>query len=53
MSARVLALGLEQEADELSAIFSTIITNMERRLAKEPPPAKRKTRLRLRIVTPD
>ena len=42
-AARVLALGLEQEADELSAIFSTIITNMERRLAKEPPPARRKT----------
>ena len=32
---RVIDLGLEQEADELSAIFSTIITNMERRLARE------------------
>jgi len=31
---RVMALGLEQEADELSAIFSTIITNMEKRLAR-------------------
>jgi hypothetical protein len=29
-----MALGLEQEADELSAIFSTIITNMEKRLAR-------------------
>jgi len=26
-------LGLEQEADELAAIFATIIMNMERRLA--------------------
>ncbi len=33
--ARVVDLSLEQEADELSAIFSTIITNMERRLARE------------------
>lgn len=32
---RVIALGLEQEADELAAIFSTIITNMENRLARE------------------
>ena len=32
---RVLELGLEQEADELAAIFSTIITNMEIRLARE------------------
>jgi four helix bundle protein len=34
-ASRVMALGLEQEADELSAIFSTIITNMENRLARE------------------
>jgi len=32
---RVVELGLEGEADQLSAIFSTIITNMERRLARE------------------
>ena len=32
---RVAELGLEQEADELCAIFSTIITNMEKRLARE------------------
>ena len=32
---RVVALGLEDEADELCAIFSTIITNMEMRLARE------------------
>ena len=32
---RVIELNLEDEADQLSAIFSTIITNMERRLAKE------------------
>jgi four helix bundle protein len=32
---RVLELGLEQEADELAAIYSTIITNMEIRLAKQ------------------
>lgn len=32
-AARVRELGLAQEADELCAIFSTIITNMERRLA--------------------
>ena len=31
---RVIELNLEDEADQLSAIFSTIITNMERRLAK-------------------
>ena len=31
-SARVEELGLAQEADELCAIFSTIITNMEKRL---------------------
>jgi len=30
---QVVALDLEREADELCAIFSTIITNMERRLA--------------------
>jgi four helix bundle protein len=30
---RVQQLGLTQEADELCAIFSTIITNMEKRLA--------------------
>jgi four helix bundle protein len=34
-AARVKELGLEQEADELCAIFSTIITNMEKRLARE------------------
>ena len=33
-SVRVGELALEQEADELSAIFSTIITNMERRLSR-------------------
>lgn len=33
-SARIVSLGLEQEADELCAIFSTIITNMEKRLAR-------------------
>jgi hypothetical protein len=32
---RVVELGLEQEADELCAIFTTIIMNMERRLARE------------------
>lgn len=31
---RVAELGLEREADELCAIFSTIITNMELRLAE-------------------
>jgi four helix bundle protein len=30
---RVIELGLEQEAEELCAIFATIIINMERRLA--------------------
>ena len=30
---RIDELGLEREADELCAIYSTIITNMERRLA--------------------
>lgn len=34
-AARVIEWGLEQEADELAAIFATIIMNMERRLAKE------------------
>ena len=37
----VLRLGLEQEADELAAIYSTIITNMEIRLAKERDQRKR------------
>jgi four helix bundle protein len=32
-AARVAELGLEQEADELAAIYFTIIANMERRLA--------------------
>jgi four helix bundle protein len=32
---RVADLALEREADELCAIFSTIITNMELRLAEE------------------
>ena len=32
---RVADLALEREADELCAIFSTIITNMEIRLAEE------------------
>ena len=32
---RVASLGLEQEADELCAIYSTIIRNMEQRLARE------------------
>ncbi len=32
---RVLDLELENEADQLSAIFATIIMNMERRLAHE------------------
>jgi four helix bundle protein len=31
---RVSELGLEREADELCAIFSTIITNMEKRLTE-------------------
>jgi four helix bundle protein len=34
-AARVTELNLEDEADQLCAIFSTIITNMERRLANE------------------
>lgn len=33
-AARVAELGLEQEADELCAIFTTIIMNMEKRLAR-------------------
>src|SRR5688572_33324440 len=33
-AARVSELALVREADELCAIFSTIITNMERRLAR-------------------
>jgi len=33
-AARVNELALVQEADELCAIFSTIITNMERRLSR-------------------
>jgi four helix bundle protein len=40
----VLELGLEQEADELAAIFSTIITNMEIRLARERDKKKRNKR---------
>ena len=40
---RIIELGLEQEADELSAIFSTIITNMEKRLARG---RERRSRLR-------
>jgi four helix bundle protein len=34
-AARVIELGLEREADELAAIFATIIKNMERRLERE------------------
>jgi hypothetical protein len=34
-ASRTAAAGLEQEADELCAIYSTIIVNMERRLARE------------------
>ena len=33
-AARVRELGLAQEADELCAIFSAIVTNMEKRLAQ-------------------
>ena len=40
-AARVAALGLEQEADELAAIYSTIIKNMENRLAREKAARKR------------
>jgi four helix bundle protein len=32
---RVQSLGLEREADELAAIFATIIMNVEKRLARE------------------
>lgn len=39
---RIAELGLEQEADELCAIFSTIITNMEKRLAREKHERKRR-----------
>ena len=45
---RVLALGLEQEADELSAIFSTIITNTERRIEREKAQATEEQRRRQR-----
>jgi four helix bundle protein len=34
-AARVAELGLEQEADELCAIYATIIMNMQKRLARE------------------
>jgi four helix bundle protein len=34
-AAQVESLGLEREADELSAIYATIIMNMEKRLARE------------------
>ena len=43
-AARVAGLGLEQEADELCAIYSTIIINMEKRLARE-----RETRQRRKV----
>lgn len=32
---RVQSLGLEREADELAAVFATIIMNMEKRLARD------------------
>src|SRR5687767_6457170 len=41
-AARVEELNLVDESDQLCAIFSTIITNMERRLANEK--ARRRTR---------
>ena len=41
-AARVIELKLEDEADQLCAVFSTIITNMERRLANEK--SRRRTR---------
>ena len=41
-AARVGSLGLEQEADELAAIYSTIIKNMENRLAREQATRKRR-----------
>ena len=34
-AARVLEFGLEQEADELCAIYATIVLNVEKRLARE------------------
>lgn len=40
-AARVREMKLEQEADELAAIFATIIINMERRLAQQPTRARR------------
>ena len=43
-AARVIELGLEQEADELAAIFATIIKNMERRLEREQTDARRPRR---------
>ena len=39
---RVIELGLEDEADQLSAIFSTIVTNMELRLAEARRDSRRK-----------
>lgn len=48
---RVIELGLEQEADELSAIFSTIITRMERRIEREKGDAKAKRRTTKRRKT--
>lgn len=44
---RVLALGLEREADELSAIYATIVMNMERRLAREKQERPRRRRPRI------
>jgi len=40
---QVIELGLEQEADELCAIFSTVITNMEIRIGEQrhPRPTRR------------
>src|SRR5688572_27739942 len=40
-AARVDSLGLEREAAELAAIYSTIIKNMENRLAREKAARKR------------
>ena len=40
---KILELGLEQEADELAAIYATIITNMEIRLSKKPHNHRRQT----------
>jgi four helix bundle protein len=39
----VVDAGLEHEADELAAIFSTIITNMEIRLSKDRKPRRNRT----------